>query len=82
MILYLKTANQKVLAGNTYWPTKPGTAKAVDNDLPPAAVNNSLWNKYAKWLSNLKERQDLSPTFVSALRPGLTNTCRKGILPS
>ena len=59
MILYLKTANQKTLAiGNTYWPTKPGSVKAVDNDLPPAAVNNSLWNKYTKWLSNLKERQD------------------------
>ena len=59
MILYLKTANQKVLAiGNNYWPTKPGTVKAVDNDPPPVAVNNSLWNKYAKWLSNLKERQD------------------------
>ena len=58
MILYLKTANHKQLAiGNTYWPTKPPTQKEAPGTNPDLRPNNSLWNKYVKWLKATGSRE-------------------------
>ena len=58
MILYLKTANYKQLAiGNTYWPTKPHTQDEAPGQRPEHVLNNSLWNKYVKWLRAAGSRE-------------------------
>ena len=58
MILYLKTANHKQLAiGNTYWPTKPLTQNEAPGQRPEPVLNNSLWNKYVKWLRAAGSRE-------------------------
>ena len=58
MILYLKTANHKQLSiGNTYWPTKPPTQEEAPGEIHEPRLNNSLWNKYVKWLRAAGSRE-------------------------